>query len=115
MTDREINEAVARKLGWTITKTIDLSPWYWRPNCPPEGNGVRELPAYSTSIEAAWEIVEKISNDGLAFRLERDFEMDFYRVEMCHVAGHAVKCGWTDADIAPLAICLAFLKLKDEL
>lgn len=31
LTDQELNEQVARKLGWVINKTLDYKPWYGRP------------------------------------------------------------------------------------
>lgn len=115
MTDQEINEAVARKLGYTP------DPVMWGPK--PENKFWRigkclPIPAqdYCHSIEAAWEIVEILSKKKLE-----------------PVILHTVGSGWSfnvlnrpsshdDDDFteqvnvdknksAPMAICLAFLKL----
>lgn len=97
MTDLELNEAVARKLG---TFKTGLTPDF--------KTGVMkefvDIPAYSTSVEAAWEIVEKLRSDG-------------WRV-IITVEGlnHACTIGtWLHeelADTTPRVICEAFLKLS---
>jgi hypothetical protein len=110
MTDQEINEAVAKKLGWEKhNRTCEqLTPgasiftygnhWYQ------EGALCRErMPNYCHSIEAAWEIVKNQT----------------VTLDNCHGVWH---CGisvdteeeWVEdvADTAPMAICKAFLTLK---
>ena len=93
MTDQELNEAVARKLG------IELG------NLKPRD--------YSTSIEAAWEVVEYLN------------KTKFHCCQL-NVDGLNVKYGfWIgdrhsqkffgEADTAPRAICLAFLKSRELL
>lgn len=88
MTDQEINEKVARKLG-KITFESDGSPCY----C--------EMPDYSTSIEAAWEIVER-NDHYVALKREKG-------VWFCSLGIKSNE--WSYADTATMAICLAFLKL----
>lgn len=104
MTDQEINEAVARKLGHTLgcchSDTLEMKTGYG------DLDAYVAIPDYCHSIEAAWEIVEEAN--------EYEFILIFH--------------GWADgskffeatineqkaeADTAPMAICLAFLKLKD--
>jgi Phage ABA sandwich domain len=102
MTNQEINEAVARKLGWTYDEKFQ--DW---------GNPQDEkmlLPDYCGSIAAAWEIVEHVK---LPMQLGNN----------CVVKGSEWYCFWWDnknnreyrehADTAPMAICLAFLKLGE--
>ena len=115
MTDQEINEAVARELGWKCDghprKCVDdagsdfaysyfqcsvceVTPW---PECGPH-----PVPDYCHSIAAAWEVVTKAE----VFKLHFD-----WRAEGLHWS-----C-WYDnhlevSDTAPMAICLAFLKLN---
>jgi Phage ABA sandwich domain len=99
ITTAEINELVARKLGWICGGPDQSDPfetvWYGP-------NQETKIPAYSTSIEAAWEIVPRIE----------DFEL----IQYCNK--WLVMTGFLDdsetlaeADTAPMAICLAFLKL----
>lgn len=97
MTDQEIEEAVARKLGW------EEGPGdQWRRHVfdmPKHG-----LPDYCHSIEAAWEIVEKIPTFVIA-KLSSGW------------AANPCPPGFdflVKADTAPMAICLAFLKLEDS-
>lgn len=89
MTDQEINEAVARKLGWApVPLSIE-----------------QVIPDYCHYIEAAWEIVEFMRKNG------RDFNMSVDE------GGFAIAWQYdeyiADADTAPMAICLAFLKLQE--
>lgn len=91
MTNQEINEAVARKLG------------IWHTRLRPES-----ISSYCTSIAAAWEIVESVKHP---MQIGNN----------CVVKGSEWYCSWWDnannkswkehADTAPMAICLAFLKI----
>jgi|ERR1051326_4080655 hypothetical protein len=114
VTDGEVNIAVARKLGWIIDKTSDYLPWYGRPNGQPLVAMVRELPAYSTSIEVAWAIVEFTKTKGLLFQLDnhQDAEHDLWTAEFINSAGEIEADD--SADAASLAICNAFLKLQED-
>lgn len=97
MTNPEINAAVARKLGWGYES--DGGKWY--------RDGYKEcmehLPAYSTSIEAAWEILEKEPYVYLFKLGTGEWECKFSFADDPDA--------YIRADIAPLAICKAFLKL----
>lgn len=112
MTPQEINEAVARKLGWTVDKTSDYLPWYGRPNSSPLSAMVRELPNYSTDISAAWEIIEHLGPQFHA--LTRDWDDGDYWLKISDGVlsfgkPNILAEAW--ADTVPMAICLAFLKL----
>jgi len=114
MTDQElqdINERVAKKLG------ADKQPggpcWCKRNYCDHREN-YRD---YSTSIEAAWEIpgIESIVrlDDGRWYvrfgegtALNNYYEIDIYE-------DHKFSMPEAIAPTAPLAICLAFLKLPE--
>lgn len=104
MTNQEINEAVARKLGWNYHES--LKPVCWQ---TPAGSYLREIPDYCHSIEAAWEIVEhykpELDSDG--FSLDKDFDSVKASQWDCRFG---IVHGY--ADTAPLAICKAFLKLE---
>lgn len=143
MTDQEINEAVAVKLGCKCEDPLPEAHHgcdgfcHWPENCPvPDRinravaeklgtvktsfvhdpidgaplNQVRvdSYPDYCHSIEAAWEVVE-------AWRSKVNFEL--YGQENRHyVAWFKYQDGleyFGEADTAPMAICLAFLKLED--
>lgn len=100
MTDQEINEAVARKLGWEPVPVSNDNVYYgaWR-----QINGVLvipKVPDYCHSIEVAM---------GIVGEHKEGFEIKFK---------NGVWCVWMSglrsneyADTAPMAICLAFLKL----
>lgn len=60
-----------------------------------------DLPDYSGSIAAAWEIAEKLP----VFSLSR-----IGKVWHCSLMGG----DYAVSDAAPMAICLAFLKLNEE-
>jgi hypothetical protein len=135
MTDQEINEAVARKLGWTFhdhdcsgEKAFgvrwNITGPHWIP--PVKTNHhFADLPDYCHSISAAWEIVEKnihvhqTGHDGI--EQIADFFLERQTNEW--VAGWRVWNSLSDRPIfnlsarsltAPTAICLAFLKLEQE-
>lgn len=98
MSVREINEAVARKLGFVKISVRDDLPQLWASSktAPPF-----YLPDYCTSIAAAWEIMEKVKTISLV---------------PTDKGWHASSGNCIDrmtgclADTAPMAICLAFLK-----
>ncbi len=110
MTPKEINEAVARKLGWKKHKKTCEVPtpgasiftygnhWYL------EGMICREFIAnYCSSIAAAWEIVEKFKE----YQIEKLKGPTEYYVRLGNVGDKL----WAKSETAPMAICLAFLKL----
>lgn len=110
MTDQEINEKVAKRLGWTDIKDgSELGygiKWIGKnPNKkdPPSGwDGFDSLPDFCTSISAAWEVVEQAGPQYL-FSLYRTLE---------NYDGHRWACVFGDgthkqsetADTAPMAI-----------
>jgi hypothetical protein len=78
---------------------------------------IRELPDYIHDIRAAWEIVEKMnfsviqitSTEWQAGRLEAEYGPD--DGEIHYVDGHFSPDTGATAETAPIAICLAFLKV----
>jgi hypothetical protein len=117
MTNTEINEAIARKLGWTQIqfkmrnghKSEQLEgvrlPPIDTPTCPM----FSDIPNYCTNIADAWEIVEKSFS---SFYMWYDECSETWTVDAdcCRVTKES--CKWkAHADTAPHAICLAFLKL----
>ena len=97
MTDQEINEAVARKLGfgeWIDQQVSKGGNLDWSPK------------DYSTDINAAWEIVETMVNGFCLW-----FVHGKYRVKVLDEMGTGEML--SEADTAPMAICLAFLKLEE--
>lgn len=104
MTDPELNELVARRLGWKPAKMCEYTT-----NTPenyayyPDPNRTDEpvpLPNFVGDIGAAFEILNKREQGwALVFnRYTKDYTCTFNSVE-------------ATADTAPRAICLAFLKL----
>lgn len=86
MTDQEINEAVTRKL---------------HPH-PCSRCGPDEVKDYCHDIKAAWEIVKKWHGDWELHRQNGTFDFVLYRPSEQYDG---------QADTAPMAIALAFLKL----
>lgn len=101
MTEQEINEVVARKLGWR-EQNADRFPWM-------NSQGMElPIPEFCTSISAAWEIVDKIKQTELFALCWHD---GFWHCEInCCDGEREID---EESETAPMAICLAFLKLKD--
>ena len=102
MTNQEIDEAVAKKLGW------DCVGGSWRfKDMSPFQVGHNPIKSYSTDISAAWEIVEHCK--GLILH---DYPFRKPKRRACLV-NETTQCE-VEAPTAPMAICLAFLKLDKE-
>jgi len=110
---RELDALVAEKvMGWCVGSDgeevfyDDKRGWVCKPHCKPIiSQGI--VAYYSTSISAAWEVVEKLAVSGkCSFAIERFRNKPYsWQVEF------GLGVGWTVyADTAPLAICLAALK-----
>ena len=97
LSDQEINEAVARKLGWTYDPKFQ--DWA---NAKDE---VKPIPDFCHSIAAAWEVVEKLPS---GFCLIRHEDGKF----LCMISANRPESGGPQ-DTAPMAICMAFLRLED--
>lgn len=106
MTNQEINEAVARKLGWEKNKTLPDVTGLGRPNNAHwyrDGiiSSVAAPAAYATDISAAWEILTDRCQEwhlDCKGTVTATLRIDYEHLE-------------AEADTAPLAICKAFLKL----
>jgi hypothetical protein len=111
-----INEEIAKKLGWTdITFSIYNRSTGNFPGFVPEKSVYNNeptllIPDYFHSIEAAWEIVDYLANKGLAVQLRQ--QKNFVHCEITRAEGVS---DWREAnaETAPLAICKAFLALKE--
>ncbi len=114
----EINIAVARKLGWI---DVGQEPGQsWISGISPELQSQRsmmhiEIPDYCGSIAAAWEILDKLAKEnerkgcGPILSVEHDGRWH------CRLGPMALTLddpNVAQADTAPMAICLAFLKLQ---
>lgn len=97
MTDQEINEAVARKFGWVY----DAKFQDWG---DPDGV-VMPLPDYCHSIAAAWEAVKYIQKMEISVDVRAWSSNSFSVFIRCGIEMTAI------ANTAPMAICLAFLKM----
>lgn len=109
MTDKKINEAVARKLGWTP------NPDHQRKNERAwlDVNGLNQhLPDYVGDIQAAWEVVEKLFQEGMCVQINiagNEKEVG------CNIGDKHQQKAFGYSESAPMAICLAFLKLEQPL
>lgn len=104
--DQELNEAVARKLGWHFAEDKVSGDHWHEPNEKQTGGYCHDsVPNYSTDISAAWEIVEKMSEE-ICFVLIR-----YQDGWLCDLGHEYDEPDISRADTVPMAICLAFLKL----
>lgn len=106
---QELDALVAEKImGWRYLNQPSTGyPWY----PPEEGWSKAHPPRYSTDIAAAWKVMEKMCDMGnqnctLQFegKLNPDYAWTFSHDENAD--------WWASAGTAPLAICLAALKVK---
>jgi hypothetical protein len=102
-------EAVARKLGWEPAKWEDGLP-VWRKGKPGDSwKIIGDLPDYCDSIEAAWEIMERLAQLGFYIELPKHGR---WNVDIEHgLSTSSLTCYEGINKSAPMAICLAFLKL----
>lgn len=122
MTPVEIDEQVAKKLGLqNVHVCNDRDSVYFgaktfeRKSEKFGWNILEELPPYSTSIEAAWKIVEWMLNQGHKVSIRCD--PDAPGVDLSESDRFTVSWpinNFISAPTAPLAICLAFLKLDES-
>lgn len=104
MTPAEINEAVARKFGWTRCNKEEEGEVRWHYDKPlnPKTFGGQcrsELPDYCGSIQAAFELLS---------------HFDYLEITKGKKTDWLVKSGTPECSYAktlPEAICLAFLRL----
>jgi Phage ABA sandwich domain len=112
MTDQELNEAVARKLGWaqsSLLGWISPSTQYRKPDdviCQKPNP-----PDFCHSIQAAWEIVEFMSSRRIGTYLFGGIGKAWHCDLHTHPAGQDDPGVSQSAYSAPMAICRAFLKL----
>lgn len=99
-TPEEINDAVARKLGWKQAGPMKHDPL--NVYLKKDGERIEGLPDYCHSIEAAWEVLESWKGHWELHRQNGHFDFILYRRSEQYDG---------QADTAPMAICLAFLKL----
>lgn len=110
MTAEDINERVARKLGSLVCdhsgeeyRYLDSSKSYTH-----GANGHHYIiPDYCRDIKAAWEIVEKLKNENLVTLWWHDGEWE------CDIEHSFSEADIGKAETAPMAICLAFLKMGE--
>ena len=113
---RETDALVAEKvMGWRkvssqiITETMRGSlPWtrWWGEKQNAAGRWrIVDLPKYSASISAAWEVVEKLKAEGMTVDIQSRTPGWTVVVDELHDLGVEVR-----APTAPLAICFAALK-----
>lgn len=108
MTDQEINKAVAQRLGYSV----EVINGY---RCKvlgqiKEGISCCDLKSYCTDIRAAWEIVEHVLSEDKFFHLQMG-DKNCEATICWHNTLAILKSYSAEADTAPMAIALAFLKL----
>ena len=114
--NQDINEAVARKLGW-IAPTHKRNSASIYPNGQPfteykwhrDKKFVDQVPDYCTQIAAAWEIVEFVKTTKRFVQIWSPMGEKHW---VCHIEQNGDLIAGAGADTAPMAICLAFLKVS---
>lgn len=106
MTNQEINEAVAKRLGWKF-KTDDVSGNHWHK----DGYCYDEIPDYCSDIAAAWKIPEHLKATKYhCVQLNANVFNQQYGFWIGTIYKQEV---FGESDTAPMAICKAFLKLEE--
>jgi len=104
MTDQEINEAVAKKLGRGHIKDG------WEKVCV--------IPDYCNNIAAAWDVVEWLRKEVIYVNIQVDVanpeNNEPFLCELIPPGGCGGRIQET-ADTAPMAICIAFLELMPQI
>lgn len=80
----------------------------------PIGYYLRALPEYSTSIEAAWQVVEKIRTFSNDVEIGINILPAKYNIEISISYGRGESYYSANGETAPHAICLAALKAVGE-
>lgn len=112
LSDQELNEAVAKKLGYTLQEVEGSEIKLWCKYSDPNGWPVPRN--YCHSIQAAWEIVEYLRPKGIEICISCDSALTPSPRWYCQFGPNGLgQPGLIDheADTAPRAICEAFLKL----
>lgn len=112
-------EVAERVMGISVKPYPPEAPVYWNVY----GQKTLEVLPYSTSIEAAWEVVEvvnrlnKYTRDFWTHRYCRNVESNDWWWAACFSKDSADHSNdfWAEADTAPHAICLAALKAVGSL
>ena len=103
VTNQEINEAVARKLG--VYPSNETIAWA-KSQVTGAGEFKITIADYCTDIRAAWEIIP--------IGIWNIIETNSKKWRASCWMSKTKKWYWAEADTAPMAICLAFLKLEDK-
>ena len=107
LSNSELNSLVAEKvMGWHYVKTCSLMPHKPKCNGPVDGACGCLIPEYSTSIEAAWKVIEKLRESVEQVTVE--WEIDHWHCYMFHENGTVTSC---ESDTAPRAICLTAVEV----
>lgn len=103
VTPEAINEAVARKMGLELHEGMDINSYKERLYLPDNS----PILDYCHDIKATWTVVDHLRNRGIDINL------------FIHREGVMISWKYDSivayADTAPMAICLAFLALKESL
>ena len=112
---RELDALVAEKILGGRYEFLELVGDYCRPD-PEDPIAYDCCPRYSIDISAAWQVVEKL----LTMTPQQDLHIEHWYHEGDESSGWQVSScyelgewkDWVQAEILPLAICLAALKVS---
>lgn len=102
---RELDALIAEEvMGYNVMRT----EWDAHEIYTEQARSAVPCPNYSASIEAAWQVVQKLSKEGWHFRIEIDADGELFSVSLFRNERDGQSEIW--AGNAPEAICLAALK-----
>lgn len=105
-----LNDMVPEYVSIPCEDMGDGAVLYWTAECGTPNEYVpREIPRYTTSISAAWEVVEEMDRDRW---LGITRHKDFWRAVLSSTTRSAPLHPSAEAPTAPEAICLAALRAK---
>lgn len=105
MNPEDIRVAVAEEMEWRCFAGHD---WV-APSDPFESRYTQELPQYTTSCDAALELVEKLRGEGWSISIDSFHDVWDVTFNNINEERTIPVCG---APTLPMAICLGFLKVR---
>jgi len=112
MTNDEIRMKIAELKGWEFVPKTNIGQWGWKHN----GKFIDyeiDAPNWPENIADAWELVEEWRANGEVDSIvyKTSDIPDFKMVDTVHLRHSYI---YSEADTAPLAICLAYIAWKES-
>ncbi|EEM39699.1 hypothetical protein bthur0004_43410 [Bacillus thuringiensis serovar sotto str. T04001] len=100
-------------MGWIKPPETSILKSMWVET--PKGAVHPQLPKFSTNIQDAWLVVEKFVEEGIFFSIHKWIDGGYVvKIESLQVKDSLAQIEMAEAQTAPMAICLAALKVVGE-